>query len=668
LMKKIMLLFLIIFIASCSPTETNLKLPAIFSDHMVMQQDTLVSVWGWAEPGTKIELNASWGVTAKARSGESGKWQMQISTPESGFGIGSISVAAGAEDLKIEDILFGEVWLCSGQSNMEMPLKGWPPHDPIDNSEEEIESADYQGIRMFTVQKAMSFSAVDDCIGTWKVCSPENAPEFSATAYFFGRELHQNLEVPVGLIHSSWGGTPAESWTHPDHIVDVPGYENLKEQYKDITEAYAWYKQWVESLDNLTIDPDSDHFFRDISIGDSHLSSLELDDSGWQTMPVPSAWEDHMGHFDGVVWFRKEFKFNGDIDRDNYILYLGTIDDMDVTYLNGEKIGAVEKEGFWQQERAYEVPKGLLKKGKNTVAVRVIDTRGGGGIYGTRKRGLMLNGVMVADLTGEWKYLPTAIISGKTMHLFGSEEMSYAQMPKMPVQLNPYAPTVLYNAMISPLVPYAIKGAIWYQGESNVGRAEQYRELFPAMIRSWRSQWNNVFPFYYVQIAPFNYNETEKGVTAELREAQLLTLKEESVGMVVTTDIGNPKNIHPGNKQEVGRRLALWARAKNYGVEGLVYSGPIYRSMKISESTAVISFDHTGSGLYCPDEELTLFEVAGADGVYYPANARIRGNEVLIKSGMVKIPVAVRFGWSDIAEPNLFNREGLPASPFRTIR
>lgn len=665
-MQKLVFITAAFLLISCSPKESELQIASIFGDNMVLQQDTNAPVWGTAVPGTKIKLVTSWGAREKVRTGKDGRWVADLTTPKAG-GIHTMLITAGADTISMGNIVFGEVWLCSGQSNMEMPVKGWLPNDPIDNSENEVQEANYPEIRMFTVQKAMSYTPEESCTGSWKVCTPDNVPDFSATAYFYGRELHKNLEVPVGLIHSSWGGTPAEAWTQMDHLGNVPGYETAKEKLLEAADKSSDYNAWLESLKTVDINPESANPADGIDFNDAIMSSSSLDDSDWNSIPVPAFFEESLGYFDGVIWFRKEFDFSGNPQDKNYSLFLGTIDDMDVSYINGTRVGGYEKDGYWQQDRLYKVPPGLLKKGKNVVAVRVTDSRGSGGIYGNRPVGLMKGNEMVIDMSGDWKFLPVAMIAGNSVYLFEEGSKSFANMPAAQLQLTPFSPSVLYNAMIAPLVPYAIKGAIWYQGESNVGRGKQYQILFPSMIQSWRDQWGTGnFPFYYVQIAPFNYNESVKGITAELREAQLLALQEENVGMVVTTDIGNPVNIHPGNKQEVGRRLALWARAKTYGQENLVFSGPLFKSMEVADGEAILSFDYTGSGLYSPEPELSDFEIAGDNKMFYPAHAVISGDKVVVSSESVAKPVYVRFGWSDTAEPDFFNKEGLPASPFRT--
>jgi sialate O-acetylesterase len=660
-------LFLVSLFAACSGRQEELKLPALFSDHMVLQQQAEVPIWGWAAPGSKIRITASWGQKAATKAGKDGKWQVKLKTPASGD-IQTIRITNGKQTVLLEDVALGEVWLCSGQSNMEMPLAGWPPNDTINNSATEIASASYPNLRMFTVDKTVSVTPQDICSGSWKVCDPENAGAFSATAYFFGKELHRELGVPVGLIHTSWGGTPAESWTHLDYLSEVPGYEKVKAQFEEARGKIAVYNAWLDSL--RIVKPDSENSvdpYQNIDLGDSQLKNTDYEDSDWDTLSVPSFLENRLGYFDGAIWFRKEFSFNGDINSPDYKLYLGPIDDLDATYLNGTRIGGFEKEGSWQVIRSYPIPQGILRQGNNILAVRVIDLRGGGGIYGNKKPGILKNDKTIVNLGGSWKYKPVALISGNGFYIFGEGRRSFQSMPETGIQLSPNMPSALYNAMIAPLIPFAIKGAIWYQGESNVGRGKQYRILFPAMIRSWREQWKQGdFPFYYVQIAPYNYDEKVPGITAELREAQLLTMQVDNTGMVVTMDIGKPYNIHPGNKQEVGRRLSLWALAKTYGRDSLVYSGPVFSKMDVTGNKAIVYFTNTGSGLYCPDKELSHFELAGNDLKFFPATAVIYQNTVVVQSPKVKEPKIVRYSWSDKAEPNLFNREGLPASPFRS--
>jgi sialate O-acetylesterase len=652
---------------ACSVQEHELRLHALFTSGMVLQQDADVPVMGRATPGSVVRAVPGWGDQVETTTDRDGTWMLTLRTPHAGSN-GSLRIENGSAAILIEDVVFGEVWLASGQSNMEMPLSGWPPNDPIDNSVEEIASAAYPDIRMFTVERAASFMPLDDVKGSWKPATPANAGSFSATAYFFARELHRELGVPVGIIHSSWGGTPAESWVALDYLPEVPGYEDIISRFVQAEKEIRQYEEWLSSLKTVEVDLlNSDAPYAGIDLGDAHLADPDYDISAWPLMPVPSRLEDHIGHFDGAIWFKKEFSFSGDVHSDAYSLFLGPVDDIDITYLNGVRIGGIEQDGNWQVVRDYPVPPGTLKEGRNSVAVRVIDLRGGGGIYGSDAPELRKDNQRLISLGGDWRYRPVAMLTGRGFHLFGEGGKSYNAMPAKDIEIGPNTPSMLYNAMIAPLIPYTIKGAVWYQGESNVGRGRQYRSLFPAMIHSWRGNWGlGDFPFYYVQIAPYNYGETRPGATAALREAQLHAMKLENTGMVVTMDIGDPANIHPANKQDVGRRLSLWALARTYGRENLVYSGPLFDRLEVVQNRAVVHFLHTGTGLFTPDVSVSHFEVAGADLRYHPARAEIDGHTVVVNSPDVTQPVAVRYAWSDKATPNLFNREGLPASPFRS--
>lgn len=663
-MKKILLLVCTIFILSCSSNQPALVLPALICDHMVLQQNKLVALWGKCKPGVTVTADASWGAKANAETDEQGNWKLEINTPPAG-GPYTITFSAKKTSITVSDVLIGEVWICSGQSNMEMPVKGFQ-FDSINFSKNEIANADYPQIRLFSVARKLSYVPLTECSGKWEVCSPLTNGEFSATAYFFGRELFNKLNVPIGLIQSSWGGTPAESWTSPEYLKNVMGYESIVDDMASAEDNIIKLKNWLSMLDSIDLTQlPEDNSFSAIKLDDANYSLAEFTDTSWSTMTLPGLWETNgLPSFDGVVWYRKEFELPKNIYPEGFELHLGPIDDMDAAYVNGIKIGNIEKEGFWTENRSYSIPQSALKEGKNVVAVRVIDTRGGGGIYGNQIS-IVKGEKIIVNLNGEWKYKPVGVIFNNILYKYSDGDHSFASMPKLGFPFESGTPTLLYNGMIAPLVSYTIKGAIWYQGESNVGRGKQYRQLFPAMIQNWRDAWQQGdFPFYFVQIAPYNYNNPFG--TAELREAQLLTLNQKNVGMVVTMDIGNPANIHPGNKQDVGKRLALWALAKDYAVEGIDFSGPIFKSVSFDKNKALVEFDYADS-LVCKGGKLLSFEIAGADSVYYPAEASIDNNKVIVTSKKVKTPLAVRYAWDDDVEPNLFDESGLPASPFRTV-
>ncbi len=666
-MKKLIGLFLLFSLLSCNQQPAvKFELPSVISSGMVLQRNTNINLWGKAAPGKKVDVITSWGVKKSAKADKTGKWMVSIPAGDAG---GPFEVAFRTKDtsMVIDDVLIGEVWICSGQSNMEMPVSGWPPKDTINNSAREIAKADYPMIRLFTVPKNTATQPLDSCGGTWKACSPETVADFSATAYFFGREIYQKLGVPIGLIHTSWGGTPAEAWTSEKYLTEFPSYKGIVDSFVYVQTEMDSLMVWMSRLKKTVIDYADKTFFGSLSFSDKSLLAADYDDSKWPLMPVPSLWESNeLPDFDGIVVFRTTFEVPPSFIGKEATLHLGPIDDMDASYINGVEVGKILELGQWTTERNYSVPAGILREGENVLAVRVIDNTGGGGLYSSEDITLTIKAGKPVILNGEWQYMPVAEIIGNTIYFYDKVN-SFNSRPAITITIGQNTPTTLYNAMINPLVPYTLRGAIWYQGETNVGRGFEYRSLFPAMIANWREAWGQGdFPFYYVQIAPWEFDDDIPSSAAELREAQLMTLSVPNTGMVVTTDIGNPVNIHPSNKQEVGRRLSLWALSKDYGFDSIVYSGPLYDTLSIEQGKIIVHFTHTDGGLVSDGKPLTYFEIAGEDQQYYPALAAIAGNTVVVSSDQVTDPVAVRFGWRATAEPNLFNGAGLPASPFRS--
>jgi sialate O-acetylesterase len=619
----------------------NIRLPKIFGDNMVMQRDQPLYIWGWADPKEKITVcfhNQSKKVTAD----RSGKWKITLN-PEVSGGPYEL-IVTGKNNITISNVLVGDVWVCSGQSNMEWPLKN------SNNAQQEINQADYPQIRHFKVPNTVAMEPKEDISsGDWKVCSPSTAADFTAVGYFFARELFRELNVPIGLLNTSWGGTHSETWTSRQAFESSDEFKSMiatlpKLDFDSVArQRLALTKKRIEalqgSLDNLSGE-----------IGSWRTSSFN--DDNWPVMKVPGLWEQQApGQLDGVIWLRKTFNVTAAEAAREAVLDLSMIDDADETYINGSRVGATNG---YSAKRKYIIPAGSLKEGKNLLAVKVLDFSGGGGIYGDAADIKISIGNNVQPLAGEWKYKVESI--GTSGPAIGP---------------NSY-PTLLFNAMVNPLIPFAMKGVIWYQGESNAGRAYQYRTAFPLMINDWRKHWNQGdFPFYFVQLSSFNANngDSRKGSGwAELREAQAMTLQLPNTGMAVTTDIGDPKDIHPRNKQDVGKRLALIALSKTYG-KNLLASGPVYQSISAEGNKAILSFSNTGGGLVAKDKYgyLKGFEIAGSDQQFQYAKAMIEGDKVIVYHEGIANPVAVRFGWADDAsDNNLFNKEGLPAVPFRT--
>lgn len=625
--------------------QSQPTLAPIFADHMVMQRDKPIQVWGWGKPNEKISV-AFKAQNLSTKANKEGKWQVQLA-PEQAGGPYTLQVSAKSGSVQLSDILIGEVWLCSGQSNME-----WPLSRAMDAATE-IAAANYPQIRHFQVTKSVDIQPRQSLTGSgWKPATPENAGSFTAVGYFFARQLHKELGVPIGLIHSSWGGTHVETWTSRQAFENNPEFAPMIQSLSlkaldSISEAKMQAqnnrtKLWEqEKADAATL---------------ANWYQPTTNTANWKSLKVPGYWENQgLAGLDGVVLMRYDLTLTEAQAAAATKLQLGKIDDDETTYKNGVKIGATTG---YNLDRNYELPKGVLKAGVNTIAVEIVDGTGEGGFYGQPEALQIVTTVGNIPLAGNWQYKIASIAPQRTAAGMGPNDY----------------PTLLYNAMIHPLIPYTIQGAIWYQGESNTGRAHQYRKAFPLMIEDWRSRWaQGDFPFYFVQLATYNAgaggNTNAGNEWAELREAQTLTLSLPNTGMAVTTDVGNPKDIHPTNKQAVGYRLALQALAHTYGKKELVSSGPVLKTATPQAGKMVLTFNHIGSGLMAKDKYGYLhgFEIAGADQKYHWAKALIEGNQVVVFSEAVPNPVAVRYGWTDDAsEINLFNKEGLPAAPFRT--
>ena len=627
---------------------SGLKLPGLFTDHMVLQQKMNIPVWGIADSGrtVRVDLGKQKRTTTAARDGH---WRVDFSPLPAG-GPYTMRIM-GADTITLNDVMVGEVWLCSGQSNMAMPVGGW---GQVLNYRQEIAAAKYPQIRLFTVPNTMSFAPIPGLVdSSWQVCSPASVPEFSAAAYFFGRDLYHRLKVPIGLINASWGGTAAEAWTSAASLKDYPPFDELVEslgQAKLNPElVFADYRRRLELWKNDITQLDSGYRGTPLT-----WNNPDYVDSDWKMMNIPGDREGgDFSWFDGAIWFRKEITLPQGWADSDLVLNLGPIDDEDVTWFNGTKIGSMAQ---WDQPRRYTIPKALLRNGRNIITVRVLDTGSGGGFWGQRDQVCLLHGSHDSlSLAGSWKF---------------REAMSFDDMPLKPVAPDdPNYPTVLYNGMISRLIPYAIRGVTWYQGEGNASRADQYRGLFPKLITDWRSHWGQGdFPFLFVQLA--NYSnvtpQPDEACWAELREAQSGTLSVKNTGMAVAIDLGEAGNIHPKNKQEVGKRLALLARNLVYK-ERVPAQSPAYESMVVDGDRIRVLFNNTSRGLVAKGKyALQGFAIAGEDRRFHWAEAVIEDRKVIVRSPTVPHPVAVRYAWATNPVCNLYNGAGLPASPFRT--
>jgi len=711
-MKKFILfqlniIFIFIIIISCNSKtkKSQLSLPAIFSDHMVLQQKTDVMFWGKSNPNDKIIISGNWGQSDSIKSNESGVWELKLSTPSAG-GPYEVTVNSSKNFIKYRDVLIGEVWLASGQSNMDWKLNQC--ESCITNQEQEIANANYNQIRFFNNPMDLSGTVIKS--QKWKAVRPELAAEmsdtyglesYSATGYFFARELYNEISVPIGIIASSWGGTRVEAWTSRNKLKEITSvklptinqkilaqkdYKKLKLYYKNYNDSVAIINNKLfgfKSFDlpKITKKNSIEENWEKLILNDKEYTKFDYDDSKWKkwvkSYEAPG-YSELSGRFEnifdprdflltnGTFWLRTEINLN-DISSDYELILEKGADDTDQTFFNGNLIGNTFS---WSKERTYLINKSLLKKGKNILAIRLTDLDGPGGFNG---RILLRNNDSQFEIPIEnFKYKHHAfLIDGKLIvhNLSDKDLIEKSDYLKENIVRGfaidaPNEYSILYDRILSNVIPYTIKGTIWYQGESNVINYNEYQTLFSAMIDDWRNTWGYDFPFYYAQIAPYTYNENE--FSQGLREAQRKTLDSTyKTGMAVLMDIGKEDDIHPPNKQDVGKRLALIALDKDYGFD-IVSSGPLYKSHKNFKKYIDVDFDHKGSG-FISKGKLKDFEIAGSDGVFYKASAKIIKNKVRVYSNKVNNPKHIRYGWKNWVIGSLFNKEGLPASSFNSI-
>jgi sialate O-acetylesterase len=639
-MKNIFSAITIMLLANVNVCAT-IRLPKIFGDSMVLQRGVAIPVWGWADKNEKILVSLN-NQHKQTKAGGDGHWKINLEPEKEGGPY--ILTIKGKNTIVFNNVLVGDVWVCSGQSNMEFTV------DEAKNASVEIAEANYLFIRHIDIANAVSDKPLDDVSKTsgWQAATGASIANFTAVGYFFAKELYRQLHVPIGLINSTWGGTNVETWTSKEAMESSDAFKEILKGFRmlNLDSIIKMHKESlvknIQKVQGNFSDGTSDLLWKEMSFNDSK----------WPQMKLPGLWEQQgLNDLDGIVWFRKTLDVPAADAGKPAEISLGMIDDNDESYVNGVKIGSTKG---YNIKRMYQIPAGVLKEGKNEISIRVEDTGGGGGIWGDSTDLKFAIDKKIQSLKGDWLFQVQSILK----HGSRDDPNSF--------------PALLYNAMINPLIHFPIKGAIWYQGENNASRAFQYRKAFPLMITDWRKQWKEGdFPFYFVQLAGFNAgngNSKNGSSWAELREAQAHSLSLPNTGMAVTMDIGEEKDIHPKNKQDVGKRLAAVALNKTYGKEN-VYNGPQYQSMKVEGNTVILSFNKTGGDLYTNDPYgyLKGFEIAGSDKQFYYAKAFIHGDNVVVFCDSVRQPVAIHYAWADYpGDANLYNKQGFPAEPFRT--
>ncbi|MBC6992389.1 sialate O-acetylesterase [Hymenobacter sp. BT491] len=627
------------------PVAAQIRLPRLISDGMILQRDAKVSIWGWAAAGEAVTVKFS-GQTYRATTGPDGKWTIALPALKAG---GPYEMNLDASNhLTVKDILVGDVWVCSGQSNMETPMSRVRDRYP-----DAVAQANNPMIRQFNVDLRYAFNGpkADLAGGRWVTTTPQNVLAFSAVGYFFAKTLFEKYHVPVGIIKSAVGGSPAEAWLSADALKAFPAYQQAAEKVKDstyvartIAQDQAASRMWYTNLRQQD---------QGEAKGTTPWYATTYNAADWKTMKIPGYWADQgLGPVNGVVWLRKEVEVPASMVGKPARLELGTIVDSDSVYINGQFAGTT---GYQYPPRKYDLPATLLKPGRNLIVVRVINNSGKGG-FTLDKQYRLTAGGQTLDLRGDWQY-----------------KLGAASQPAPGSTTFQYQPGGLFNGMIAPLLPYSIKGVLWYQGESNTSKPEEYQQLLTALIADWRTHWKQPkLPFIYAQLPNFMAvkEQPSESEWARLRESQRRTLAVPNTAMSVNIDLGEWNDIHPLAKEDVAKRLALAAEKVAYGESKIVSSGPLYQGMQVAGNKATLTFTNTGSGLVAKGGgPLKRFAVAGADNKFVWANARIEGNKVIVWSEQVATPVTVRYAWADNPEgANLYNKEGLPASPFTTAK
>ncbi len=644
-------LFVTIFLSGIARAhEPSFRLGTPLTSHMVLQRDVPVPIWGTDVPGTIVEVTTH-GETRTATAGPEGRWRVDIGP----FSIGDpISIrVSGTETVELEDVLIGEVWFASGQSNMAFQLH------QMTGGDEEIASATNTSIRLFSVPTNGALEPLDFIDGgKWDVCTPELASRFSAIAYLFGKELHEQLEVPVGVIFSSWGGASMEAWTPLRAMASDPVLSWTVGEQREYASKVGEYER------DLAVALEQQAAFRAVhretevlaDPGDGDVPGEwwkpEFDDSSWETMEVPRATQSTLGSLDGLFLHRRTVSIPQEWVGKRLTVSLGSIVNSDVTWFDGHEIGRTHVPTGASRFRAYEVPGELATGGESVIAVRVFDSDYLGGIFGPE---------------GEMKIAPSdgsgtpIMLSGEWTYKVAWSVLGQPSIPDNPAR---GVPSMLYNGMVAPIVPFRFRGVIWYQGEGNTSRANQYRHLSQVMIESWRNQFGHEFPFLYVQLAGYDTNEAG---WLEVMEAQLQTLEVANTAMASAADLGDPDDIHPRDKKPVAYRLALAALGKVYGKE-VTYTNPTPLSVRRIDSGALVDFGEVSGGLEMRQAaNESSFELADSDGVFHPASAELDGTQVTVKSPAVSTPRLIRYAWRRNPNCILYSGNGLPVPPFRTV-
>ena len=695
-MKYILLLNVLIL--SCEKPPKHLSLSSLFSDGMVLQRESSVSIWGEAQPNQRINIVSSWGSQSSSISDNKGNWTIYLDTKNAG-GPHSLDITSQKEKIKINDVLIGEVWLAAGQSNMEMDFEYCC--NTTDKSEYEISTANYPNIRMFNVKKHLSYEPTKLINGKWSPAVGNKIIPLSAVGYFFAKNLYNELNIPIGIIHASWGGSRAEAWASHDILKTITNYKKELKEYENITKNNQSARNWFSKFKSIPLPssnmdlllgeflrvkvPEMDYL--SYYINDWNNLDLILEDRtinakkmNWLQLNKANSIDKELKteNFSGLTLFKNSFQ----IKNPNEALYLNVKPEENMPwglweydiYINQNRITSslLEKNKsnylFKKPNLNYSINPDFINKGMNEIIVRVIGLSRLGDIS------ILSNDKSKVKIEDIWEYnilaeeffqVDNYIYPYTSLFFYKDENINFSKIPKRTV-VNHHTIGTLFNGMLNPIIPYQIKGVIWYQGETNAEQGgpqfDNYKELMPKIIKDWRNRWGYEFPFYFAQIAPyFNYN----GISPYFREAQSDLLKVPKTGMVVTLDIGENYDIHPSNKHDVGKRFARLALKNDYN-KNFIALGPEFKNSQIIGNKIIINFNNIGSGLLLKESNYQEFEISNLNKKFIKAIVINKRSFLEVYSDKIKKPAYVRYAWSDTSSAILYNLEGLPAASFST--
>lgn len=656
-----------VLFASCA-RESQLELPALISDGMIIQQNSNMKFWGRALPGSHITIHTDWDMTVSATSSPDSLWEVTFPTIAADNKPHQIAISTSDTAIVINDVLLGEVWLASGQSNMLMPVAGWD-NDTVLNAQQIIAEANDKSLRMFNVARHISWRKEFEFRGEWKSADPETVKNFSAAAYSFAKVLRDSLKVPVGIINNSVGSSPCEAWVSDTQLKKSVYYGHKVADLAANNAEMDKYISWLHSLPGMNLETNFDH--------DRRLSAIDVNDEfvtlsmsqfdNWNDMDLPKYWDDDvLGDFDGIVWFVKQIEIPEKWVGKDLSLHLGAVDDCDKTYVNEICIGSNHQTGQYAVERDYTIEGKFIKTPSLTISVRVTDTGGQGGFAGCRGDKMRIQlGKESISLEGPWKFRPAGEFYEDRLVLFDPIGEVFNTRPNLSLYLTHRAPASLYYGMVYPISNYSIAGIIWNQGEANLRHATRYREVFPLLIKSYRDAFNSPkLPFYFAQTPSWTYEGCDSLSLINIREAQRQVANEvQNVAMFSTLDISTSSTPHPCYKEVEGQRYARLALNHTYGYKNVTPSGPVLKSIEYQGQFINLVFDNA-DGLHIDPLKYGAFEIAGDDEHYFQASAVVRDNVISLFSYAVPEPLYVRYAYRNCSDAAVFNGEGLPAEAF----